>query len=188
MSQQKLLKKVVEALNTAGIDYMVTGSTASSLYGEPRATHDIDIVIAIKESAVKKLVGTFQPPKYYLDETSIREAIHKKDMFNLIDTQEGDKVDFWILKEDAFDHSRFGRKKTEEVLGIKMRVSSPEDMILVKLKWAKLSGGSEKQLTDALRIYEVQFKKLDIKYLESWVKKLELESLWKELKVKAKII
>ena len=44
MSQQGLLKLVVEVLNRLGIDYMVSGSVVSSLQGEPRATHDIDVV------------------------------------------------------------------------------------------------------------------------------------------------
>lgn len=56
-----------------------------------------------------------------------------------------------------------------------------EDIILAKLRWAKLSGGSEKQFTDALRVYEVQYGKLDIDYLEQWAKKLNVESLWKRL-------
>ena len=188
MLQQKLLKEIIAALGLAGIDYMITGSVASSLYGEPRLTHDIDVVVTIKEAAVKKLMRIFRPPQFYLDEASIRDAIKKKDMFNLIDVKEGDKVDFWILKDDPFDISRFGRKKIEKVMGIKMKVSSPEDMILMKLKWARLSGGSEKQFMDALRIYEVQFKKLDMKYLESWAKKLQVESLWQDLKAKAQVI
>jgi len=32
-----------------------------------------------------------------------------------------------------------------------------------------------------LRVYEVQYGKLDINYLEQWVKKLNVESLWKRL-------
>ena len=70
-------------------------------------------------------------------------------------------------------------------MGIRMQVSSPEDTILAKLRWAKLSGGSEKQFTDALRVYEVQFGKLDLEYLDQWVKKLDVESLWKRLKGEA---
>lgn len=62
-----------------------------------------------------------------------------------------------------------------------MQVSSPEDTILAKLRWAKLSGGSEKQFTDALRVYEVQYGKLNIDYLKQWVKKLKVESLWKRI-------
>ncbi|OHB37029.1 MAG: hypothetical protein A2099_02220 [Planctomycetes bacterium GWF2_39_10] len=185
MSQQELLKKVVQALKDAEIQYMITGSVASSLQGEPRSTHDIDVIVAIQKSAVKKLVESFSPPDFYADEDSIFDAINKQKMFNIIDVKEGDKVDFWILTDEPFDQSRFSRRYVEEVLEIKMQVSSPEDTILAKLRWAKLSGGSEKQFTDALRVYEVQFEKLDMNYMEYWAKKLDVEPIWKRLKDKA---
>ena len=62
MSQQELLKKVVQTLDQIGIDYMITGSMASSLQGEPRSTHDIDVVLAIQEIDVDNLVDAFRPP------------------------------------------------------------------------------------------------------------------------------
>ena len=181
MSQQELLKKVIQTLDQAGIQYMITGSLASSLQGEPRSTHDIDMVIAIEESKVHQLMEAFPPPNFYLDEDSILDAINRQSMFNLIDVNVGDKVDFWILTEEPFDQSRFSRKISEEFTGLKMQVSTPEDTILAKLRWAKLSGGSEKQFTDALRVYEVQYGELNIDYLKHWVKKLDVESLWKRL-------
>jgi len=184
MSQQELLKKVIRTLEEARVDYMITGSVASSFYGEPRSTHDIDMVVAIRKTDIPKLTKAFHAPRFYLDEESILKALKNKDMFNLIDTEEGDKVDFWILTEELFDQSRFSRRKKEKVMGFNMQVSSPEDTILVKLKWAKLSGGSEKQFTDALRVYEVQAEKLDMEYLEKWIKKLNLGQLWKDLKAK----
>lgn len=181
MSQQELLKKVIQALDQAEIKYMITGSVSSSLQGEPRSTHDIDIVIAIQKLQIKKLLENFQPPDYYLDEDSIIDAINTQGMFNLIDVKDGDKVDFWMLTDDPFDQSRFLRKYNEEFTGIKIQVSRPEDTILAKFKWAKLSGGSEKHYTDALRVYEVQYKNLDINYLEYWVKKLGVEMFWERL-------
>lgn len=187
MPQQELLKKVIKALEDAKLEYMVTGSVASSLQGEPRSTHDIDLVISVQKSAVKKLVKAFPPPDFHLDEDSILNAIDTKGMFNLINIREGDKVDFWILTNEPFDKSRFSRKYEEEVMGIKMQVSTPEDTILMKLKWAKLSGGSEKQFTDALRVYEVQSEKLDREYLESWARELNIESLWRRLLAEAEI-
>lgn len=188
MSQQELLKKVIEVLDEIKIQYMVTGSFVSSLQGHPRSTHDIDIVVAIHKSGIKKLVEAFPPPDFYLDEKSIIKAITNKKMFNLIHVTEGDKVDFWVFTGDPFDESRFSRRITEEVIGLKIQVSSPEDTILAKLKWAKLSGGSEKQYTDALRVYEIQHKKLSMEYLESWVKKLNVGSLWKRLVNEAEAI
>ena len=68
-----------------------------------------------------------------------------------------------------------------------MHVSIPEDTILAKLRWAKLSGGSEKQFIDALRVYEVQRRKLDMEYLELWVKKLDVAPLWRKLLHEAEI-
>ena len=59
MPQQELLKKVIKALEDAKLEYMVTGSVASSLQGEPRSTHDIDLVISVQKSAVKKFVKAF---------------------------------------------------------------------------------------------------------------------------------
>ena len=188
MSQQELLKKVVETLDQIGIDYMMTGSVVSSLQGEPRSTHDIDVVIAIQETDIESLVGAFLPPTYYLDAESIREAISHRSMFNLIDVVEGDKVDFWILTNQAFDQSRFARKYAEDVLGMRLNVSSPEDTILAKLQWAVKSGGSEKQFTDALRIFEVQREILDLDYLNRWVIALGVEELWNRLQDEAEIV
>jgi hypothetical protein len=188
MSQQELLKKVIQALDQSGIQYMITGSVVSSLQGEPRSTHDIDLVIAIEKSNAHKLVGAFPPPDFYLDQESVIDAINQQSMFNLIDVKEGYKVDFWVLTNDPFDQSRFSRRYNEELMGLKLRVSSPEDTILAKLRWAKLSGGSEKHFTDALRVYEVQYGKLDMNYLEYWAKRLDVESLWKRLKDEAETI
>mgnify|MGYP006301373901 CR=1 FL=1 len=123
-----------------------------------------------------------------MDEDGIIEAINQQSMFNLIDVNEGDKVDFWILKDEPFDNSRFSRKYKEKILDMNINLSSAEDTILAKLKWAKLSGGSEKQFMDALRIYEVQAKKLSQDYLDKWAKFLKIEKLLEELKAKAEII
>jgi hypothetical protein len=62
-----------------------------------------------------------------------------------------------------------------------MYISSPEDTILMKLKWSKLSGGSRKQSDDALRVYELQYRFLDIVYINDWVKKLEINQQWNDL-------
>lgn len=188
MLQPQLLEFVLSILNNNYIDYMVTGSTVSSMQGEPRSTHDVDIVVNLQQSAIPALVLAFPPPQYYISEYSIKDAIAHKSVFNVIDTNSGIKVDFWILTNDPFDESRFNRKYVEDYFGFKIKISQPEDTILAKLKWAKLSGGSEKQFTDALRVYELQFDKLDIEYIEVWIEKLQLRELWNKLKIEAKPI
>lgn len=186
MLQPKLLEKVLTLLDSNHIDYMVTGSIVSSIQGEPRATHDVDIVVNINNKVIPALIQAFTPPDYYISELAIEDAIRHKTMFNLLDTTEGDKIDFWILTDDLFDQSRFARKQTENLLGISMKISSPEDTILMKLRWANLSGGSKKQFTDALRVYEVQFGKLDLSYIESWTDLLKVRELWETIKLNAR--
>jgi|SRR3972149_9842942 len=186
MLQSELLIQVISVLNENRIDYMVTGSIVSSLQGEPRVTHDIDILINLEPASIPALVKAFPQPRYYLPGNSIKEAIERKSMFNILDTEHGDKVDFWILTDEPFDMSRFRRKYDEDVFGFKMKLSRPEDTILAKLKWAKMSGGSEKQFTDSLRVYEVQYGNLDLEYLDTWISRLQVNDLWKRLINEAK--
>lgn len=185
MSQQDLLSKVVQALDGTGCAYMLTGSFASSMQGEPRLSHDIDLVVHISVKALPALLQRFPSPEFYLDEQSVREAISARTMFSLLQVSEGDKVDFRLLTDDPFDIARFARRRSELALGLKLFVSSPEDTILMKLRWARLSGGSEKHLYDALRVYEVQFGTLDMNYLAKWLEALALQDHWTQLLQKA---
>lgn len=143
---------------------MVTGSVASSLQGEPRATYDIDLVVAVAapaETVAASLKAAFPEPDFHLDEGAVRQAIVSRGMFNLLDTREGDKVDFWLLTGEPFDRARFERRYVEAFEGAWLHVSRPEDTILMKLRWAAMLGGSDKQFVDALRVYEVQHGRLD---------------------------
>jgi hypothetical protein len=181
MAQSELLKKVVAALDATGTPYMLTGSYASSLQGQPRSTHDIDLVVAITPIAAQTLLRAFAAPQYYLDELAVSEAINKKSQFNLIENDTGDKVDFWLLTNEPFDQSRFSRRYLQEFQGERFYVSSPEDTLLMKLHWAVMSGGSEKQFNDAKSIFELQSDLLDLSYIESWVKLLDVASLWERI-------
>lgn len=102
-------------------------------------------------------------------------------MFNLLDLREGDKVDFWLLTKEPFDRSRFARRVKMDWDGSPVWVSSPEDTILAKLRWAEMSGGSEKQFGDALSIYEVQRRGLDLAYIAEWAEKLGVVEIWARL-------
>ena len=186
MSQQELLIKVAAALVAHGIPYMLTGSIASSLYGEPRLTHDIDVILQVTAEDALTLAVSFPKPRYYLDEPQIiMEMVRETSMFNLIDTESGDKVDFWILTASPFDQERFRRRTQVAVFGTRIWVPSPEDVILSKLSWSILAGGSEKQFQDALRVFEVQRAKLDTSYCEKWALHLGVAGLWHRLLIEA---
>lgn len=178
MSQQELLTDVLQRLRSLGIEFMLSGSLASSLQGEARATHNIDQVVKLSLPDVEPLFAAFEDERFYLSKSAMIEAIQAKRMFNLLETSTGENVDFWILTDSQFDKSRFSRRQSIDIGEQVVDVSSPEDTILMKLLWAKKSGGSEKQMNDVLRVYELQFDLLDINYLQEWVVELNLEDLW----------
>jgi hypothetical protein len=116
---------------------------------------------------------------------AVQEAIERRTTFNLIDPAEGDKVEFWILTDLPFDRSRFARRQTAEALGLRFFVSAPEDTILMKLHWARVSGGSQKQFIDAVRVYEVQQENLDIDYMNEWATLLGIDGSRRQLRAES---
>lgn len=161
---------------------MLTGSLASSYQGIPRATHDIDLVVDMVAHHVEPLIIAFPPPRFYLDRTAVFEAVRVRGHFNLLDTNEGDKIDFWLLTVEPFDQSRFARRQKADIGGLALDIGTPEDTILMKLSWAMKSGGSERQHLDAKGVFEVQFATLDMAYIDFWAAKLGIGEAWRQLR------
>jgi hypothetical protein len=182
MSQQELLAHVATVLRELGIPAMLTGSFASSIQGQPRSTHDVDLVIELSGAQVRPLLGAFPPPRYYLEEQAIRDALARGVMFNLLDGESGDKCDFWLLTDAPFDLERFSRRRTIDYHGAKLDVSTPEDTILKKLDWARELGGSEKQLADVREIAKMQRGRLDLAYIDHWAARLGVKDAWKSIR------
>jgi hypothetical protein len=187
MPQLKLLKKIAKILSQNNIQYMFTGSIVSSLQGIPRSTHDIDIIISIRKNDAAAILNAFPQEDYYISENSIESAIDNKSQFNVLDTNEGDKIDFWILTDSEFDKSRFSRKQKVTLFNFEVYVSTAEDTILQKLYWSKISGGSIKQYNDALNVFEIQYGNIDIEYMNYWSRKLGIKSLFDKIKSEAEI-
>jgi hypothetical protein len=160
---------------------MISGSFASSIQGEPRLTHDIDFVIQVHRKDIPAILREFKKPDYYVSETAIYEAFENKSSFNVIDVVEGDKIDFWLLMDDAYDKMRFSRRKEMVIWGEKIFVSAPEDTILKKLHWSKLCGGSQKQEFDARKVFEHNQDVLDREYLHTWSAYLGVEDQLKSI-------
>lgn len=182
MSQLGILKETVSVLKRENIPFMIVGSFVSSLYGEPRSTQDIDLVIQLEKKHIPILLSSFQPPKYYLDEELILMAMESKKMFNLLDTEEGDKIDFYIIKNEAYEKEKFSRKVNRMFLEEELPMLSAEDLIISKLIWCIQSGRSERQLRDAAGVYRVQKNFLDLQYMERKIKELNLTDLYNEVK------
>jgi len=170
---RQLLANIAKILKDLKISYIVTGGIAVLLWGRPRFTADIDIVIELSTNDLNKLQIALKGlgKTGYIDKKTMDDAVRNRGEFNFIHGNTGVKVDFWVMQNTAFDLSRMRRKVYRTILGEKISFSSPEDLILIKLFWAKESL-STRQLEDAESIMQISRKKLDKRYLMLWSKKL----------------
>jgi hypothetical protein len=177
VSGNPFLVRLRDALEGAQVPYMVVGSFASTTYGIPRGTQDVDIVIAPSRDSLLALVRTFRAADYYADEEDALRALQSRDLFNVLDSKSGWKCDFYIAKPDPFTQAALSRRRQVTVEDVEMWVSAPEDVIIAKMQWAKI-GGSDRQIEDAAGILRLRRDELELAYLERWVHDLQLEEQW----------
>ncbi len=79
--QKDFLKRVLDALENAGIAYMLSGSLGSSFHGRPRATNDVDIVIAASQTQLATFLKSLGK-QYYFSADAVRDAFEHNAMFN----------------------------------------------------------------------------------------------------------
>lgn len=183
MRVSNVLEELRTALESFGVPYMVTGSLVSSVHGVPRATQDIDVVIAPSREQLSSLMEYFGEPTYASDKDDALDALRRRSMFSVIDRRDVWKIDFIVRKERPFSQREFGRRQKVDILGVSLYAATPEDVLLAKLEWAKL-GESERQINDAAGIIHVQGSKLDVDYVERWVAALDIEDQWEAAKRK----
>lgn len=169
-----IFKDVIKRLNENGVPYMVSGSVAMNYYSIPRMTRDLDIVVEIDDP--DRFYDAFKD-KYYIDKSSVLEAIKNKSIFNIIHLEELMKVDFIIKKGSHYRKKEFTRRKKVMFEDFFMYIVSIEYLIISKLLWAKESH-SEQQIKDVGNLLD---EKLDMKYLTEWLKRLNIYGFYKEI-------
>jgi hypothetical protein len=179
------LRRLAAALDMTGVPYMLTGSVASSMYGEPRSTNDVDIVIAPTREQLLSLVQLLQRIGLVVAPEDATAALQRRTQFNVIDFPKGVKADLILRKDREFSLAEFARRETHEVEGLRLTIATPEDVLLAKLEWAKL-GNSDRQLIDAAGILSMQADALDLAYIERWVDLLDVRQQWNAVLEKAR--
>lgn len=179
MTQDEFLLLIGQELEAVGIPFMVTGSHSSSHYGQPRTTHDVDIVIDPTAEQLKRFLDRLGD-RFYVSRESAREALARRSLFNIIDFEEGWKIDFIIRKDRPFSVEEFRRRQSRMLLGHSLPIVSAEDVILSKLEWDAITSSS-RQVDDALQVAKVQWHQLDKAYLRKWASTLGVAEKLEEL-------
>lgn len=179
MNQAELLSQVVRHLESLGLVYMVVGSLASSRYGEPRFTRDIDLVVDLTSEMVERFCAPFEGDEFYCSRSAIEDAVKRRQPFNVIHTLSGEKLDFMPVRSDAWGKEQLARRRRMIVLDpVEAYVAGPEDVILAKM-WYFDIGHSDRHLRDIASMCKVG--PIDKAYVSHWAQQLGYEEIWRSI-------
>lgn len=192
--------EVLRVLEEIDAPYMIIGAFAAAAYGSDRATHDVDMVVALVETHMDALAAHFPSPRFYADPEQMRNATAEGTLFNIIDSERGEKVDLIPITLDSRYRDGFERRirwAFEDLTGesVEAWYARPDDVIFGKLlAWDE--GHSSKHEHDILAMLRFLYQKLDPtilpyfdeKYVDQKAKTISTATndFWKSLKREAK--
>ena len=177
---EEVIERLADVLDSLGIRYAIGGSVASALYGTVRFTRDADISVQPFSPLADRLYELLKD-EFYVSREAMEEALRSHGSFNVIHFETAFKIDLFIQGPSEFEGRLWDRRHMLRLSDNSRRdvsVVSPEDIILLKLRWFRETGGtSERQWSDVLGVLAVQGKSLDFEYLTDSAKKLGLDEL-----------
>jgi hypothetical protein len=187
MPEHDLIQIYTGRLNKLAVSYMVTGAVAATIYGEPRLTHDIDLVIDLKLQEIERFVNAFPLEEFYCPPAEVIRLETGRDQrghFNLIHHETGWKADVYAAGRDLLQKWGLANRKTVSIGGEDVWLAPPEYVILRKLEYYR-EGGSEKHMRDIAGILNLSRDEIDFTLLEKKVHDMSLKKEWEEtLKIK----
>ena len=176
----RVLARVVELLDGLAIAYVIGGSVASGVHGEPRMTQDVDILIELPPSKVDALVQALHG-EFYVDPDTVRSAARDRGSFNVIHLAMHHKVDFFVASDEPLDREQLARRMAVPIDPDDTRiifVTAAENMILRKLDWFRMGNEvSEVQWRDILGMLKISGSLLDLDYIRDLAQRTGLEPL-----------
>lgn len=168
-------------LQSQAIPYMVTGGFAAILYGEPRLTNDIDLVLSIHDQDSRKLATAFPEKEFYLPPADVIVAESRRPArghFNIIHHSSGFKADIYLVNRDPFQLWAWERRKEIAIESRPVWLAPPEYVVVKKLEYYR-EGGSPKHLEDIRAMLRISGAAIQMAQIEIWVKKFRLQQEWK---------
>jgi len=179
MNQTEAICQMIQAINAAGIPYLLTGSLASTVYSFPRASKDADFVLEMAGRHPDEIMRHLGPEFVLDDQMSFESITGTMRWIVSVPSVDDFDLELFILSQDAFHQERFRRRVmiTHPRLRSDVFLPTAEDVIVQKVRW-----GREKDRQDVLDVMAVQGPALDWPYIESWCDKHGTRKLMEELR------
>ena len=183
MPEVDLYKIFISRLNQAGISYMVTGSVAVIVYGQPRMTHDIDLVVQFSKAQLSQFISQFPPEQFYCPPVEIiRLEISRENRghFNVIHQETGFKADFYPVGCERLHKWGMTNRKKEIISGDTVWLAPPEYVIIRKLQYYQ-EGKSSKHLSDIQSMREISSDDIEHEVLQRFIQEYNLQNEWNQV-------
>ena len=189
-SYREFVGAVADVLDSLDIEYGIADSFASSQYGEPRQTLDVDLTLHLQPADADRFAAAFDTIQMAADAYAIRETYTYTTPlpFGVIDYANGWKADCYFLRNTAYDRAAFVRRLEWPFAEAKcgqVWLYAPEDVILMKLVYYRMSQGvSTKHLRDITTMLTNRRnwgQALDLNYLNQWALQLQVMEYWQKL-------
>lgn len=183
MPEPNLFLMFTQRLNTLGVAYMVSGSVAVIIYGEPRLTHDVDLIVVLEREHIARLPEVFPPAEFYCppaEVIAVEVAREQRGHFNIIHHETGFKADVYLSGRDPLHAWGLARARQLEVEGQVLSVAPPEYVIVRKLEYYR-EGGSEKHLRDIRSMLNTSSDAIQIAELEKHIVARGLQEAWRQV-------
>lgn len=184
MRELDFISIFVSRLNRTGVRYMITGSVACIIYGEPRMTHDIDLVLEVGSRNAVKIEQAFPLDDFYrlpLETLTVEARRPIRGHFNLIHHETGFRADVYTVGEDPLNHWAMANRKSFEIQGEQVWLAPPEYVIPRKLEFYR-EGGSDKHIRDIAGVLEMSSDDLNTDWLQERVLGYGLVREWEKAK------
>jgi hypothetical protein len=160
---------------------MITGAVAAVIYGEPRFTRDLDVVVDLRPGDAHRVVSAFPGDRFYTPPPEVVEQEAARPLhghFNLIHHGTALRADCYVAGIDPLHKWAITRRIRHDVRAVGVWVAPIEYVILRKLEWYR-DGGASRHLDDIRAMLRVSGGNLDRAALDAWVTRLGLENEWK---------
>jgi hypothetical protein len=183
MPEANLFLMFTQRLNTLSAPYMVSGSVAVIIYGEPRLTLDMDLIVVLDREQIARLPEVFPPTEFYcppIEVIVVEAAREQRGHFNIIHHETGFKADVYLSGRDPLHAWGLARARQLEVEGQVVIVAPPEYVILRKLEYHR-EGGSEKHLRDIRSMLDTSPDAIQRAELEKQIAARGLQEAWRQV-------